>query len=35
VTDKADVSLAVEKAVLGRMTCNGQACNNAKRFIIH
>jgi succinate-semialdehyde dehydrogenase/glutarate-semialdehyde dehydrogenase len=35
VLENADIDLAVEKAVIGRMICNGQACNNAKRFIIH
>lgn len=35
VLEKADLNLAVEKAIIGRMGCNGQACINAKRFIIH
>jgi succinate-semialdehyde dehydrogenase/glutarate-semialdehyde dehydrogenase len=35
VLENADVDLAVEKAILGRLICSGQACNNAKRFIVH
>lgn len=35
VCDDADLELASSKAIKGRLTCNGQACNNAKRFIIH
>lgn len=34
VLDDADIDLAAQKAVQGRMTCNAQACNNSKRFII-
>lgn len=34
VLDDADLDLAASKAIAGRMKTNGQACNNAKRFII-
>jgi succinate-semialdehyde dehydrogenase/glutarate-semialdehyde dehydrogenase len=35
VLEDADLDLAVEMAYASRMACNGQACINAKRFIIH
>ena len=35
VFDDADIDLAVSKAITARLHTNGQACNNAKRFIIH
>jgi succinate-semialdehyde dehydrogenase/glutarate-semialdehyde dehydrogenase len=35
VLKEADVDLAVEKAYVSRMATNGQACINAKRFIIN
>ena len=31
----ADIDLAVSKAIVSRLHTNGQACNNAKRFIVH
>lgn len=34
VFDDADLDLAVVKARTARLHTNGQACNNAKRFII-
>ena len=34
VLDDADLDLASTKAIMGRLLCNAQACNNAKRFII-
>ncbi len=34
VLDDANIDLAAAKAISGRMKTNGQACNNAKRFII-
>ena len=34
VLDDSDIDLAVEKAYISRMVNNGQACINAKRFII-
>lgn len=34
VFDDADIDLAVEKAIIARLHANGQACNNAKRFLI-
>jgi len=35
VFDDAEIDLAVSKALQGRLHTTGQACNNAKRFIIH
>lgn len=35
VMEDADLELSVSKAITGRLGCNGQACINAKRFIIH
>jgi succinate-semialdehyde dehydrogenase/glutarate-semialdehyde dehydrogenase len=35
VFDDADLELATNKAIVGRLGCNGQACINSKRFIIH
>ena len=35
VLEDADIDLAVQKAVEGRLHTNGQACNNSKRFMIH
>ena len=34
VLDDSDIDLAVEKAYISRMVNNGQACINAKRFIV-
>lgn len=34
VLDDANIDMAATKAITGRMKTNGQACNNAKRFII-
>ena len=34
VFNDADLDLAVTKAIGARLHTNGQACNNAKRFII-
>jgi succinate-semialdehyde dehydrogenase/glutarate-semialdehyde dehydrogenase len=34
VFEDADIDLAVKKAIAARLHTNGQACNNAKRFII-
>jgi succinate-semialdehyde dehydrogenase/glutarate-semialdehyde dehydrogenase len=35
VFDDAELDLAVQKAIAARLHTSGQACNNAKRFIIH
>ena len=35
VLDDSDVNFAIEKAYISRMVNNGQACINAKRFLIH
>jgi succinate-semialdehyde dehydrogenase/glutarate-semialdehyde dehydrogenase len=35
VLDDSDVQFAIDKAYVSRMVNNGQACINAKRFIIH
>ena len=35
VLKEANVDLAVEKAYVSRMASNGQACINAKRFIVN
>ena len=35
VLDDSNLDLAIQKAFLSRMVNNGQACINAKRFIIH
>ena len=35
VMEDSNLDLAVEKGYLSRMNANGQACINAKRFIIH
>jgi len=35
VLDDADIDLAVEKAIKGRLRNTGQSCTNSKRFIIH
>jgi succinate-semialdehyde dehydrogenase/glutarate-semialdehyde dehydrogenase len=35
VLKEANIGLAVEKAYASRMNANGQACINAKRFIIN
>jgi succinate-semialdehyde dehydrogenase/glutarate-semialdehyde dehydrogenase len=35
VLEDANVDLAVEKGYISRMVNNGQACINAKRFILH
>ena len=35
VLDDADLDVAVNQAVSGRLRNTGQACNNSKRFIIH
>ena len=35
VLDDSDIKFAVEKGYISRMANNGQACINAKRFIIH
>jgi succinate-semialdehyde dehydrogenase/glutarate-semialdehyde dehydrogenase len=35
VLDDSDVGFAVEKGYISRMVNNGQACINAKRFIVH
>ena len=34
VLDDADIDLAVDKAIMGRLVNNGQSCINSKRFII-
>lgn len=34
VFEDAEIDLAVNKAIQGRLNNTGQACNNAKRFII-
>lgn len=34
VMEDSDIALAVDKAYTSRMMNNGQACINAKRFII-
>jgi succinate-semialdehyde dehydrogenase / glutarate-semialdehyde dehydrogenase len=34
VLEDVNIDYAAEKAIAGRMKTNGQACNNAKRFII-
>lgn len=34
VFEDADIDLAVKKAITARLHTNGQACNNAKRFIV-
>ena len=34
VYEDADLDLAVSKALISRLHTNGQACNNAKRFLI-
>ena len=34
VLDDSNLELAVEKAYISRMVNNGQACINAKRFIV-
>lgn len=35
VLPDADMDLAVEKAIRGRLRNTGQSCNNSKRFILH
>ncbi len=35
VLDDADLDLAAEKGALSRLMNSGQACINAKRFIVH
>ncbi|CDW82260.1 succinate-semialdehyde dehdyrogenase [Stylonychia lemnae] len=35
VLEDADLDLAVQKAIIARLHTSGQACNNAKRFMIH
>lgn len=34
IFDDADLDLAVQKAIAARLHTSGQACNNAKRFIV-
>ena len=34
VYEDADLDLAVSTALISRLHTNGQACNNAKRFLI-
>lgn len=34
ILDDANIDHAVEKAIYGRLHTSGQACNNAKRFIV-
>lgn len=34
VLEDSDLALAVQKAYISRMVANGQACINAKRFIV-
>lgn len=35
VLEDSDIPFAVEKGYISRMVNNGQACINAKRFIVH
>ena len=35
VFNDADLELAIDKAIAGRLHTNGQACNNSKRFLVN
>ena len=35
VLDDSNLEFAIEKAYISRMANNGQACINAKRFLVH